>query len=492
MKYVIATLMVLILLVACQPETQSVLPTTPLVPPAPQAIAPATLQPPIVSPQIVEKATTFDAVKYNDPTYQFSVAYPAGWTPTPTTLKGGVFYAKGPGGDFVHIAVRPATNFRDAAITYLKDLIASTGISLSPNIDNEKTISLADGTQANVILLSASMFEVKAAVTGVIKDGNAIMICGARNPKNLELYQEIGSTLVVKTATPNTSLSQSSDIKTTQVVPAATDQATSLKVIFDRQGIMYSTNIDGSGLIRISRSSDMSPDSKTIVFEKYTDFGNTWLYLKDADGTNIRPILPITGAGPFYQFPAWSPDGNKIAFSKSKTQSGSRYVAYDIWIMNPDGSGITNITTAGDVASDVSPQWFPDSTKIAYASKGDGLWSILTTPIDRKEPALIVRLQQNFNAGWVPWDYKVSQDGKRIIYRDGPGSDLKTMVVDIVSKKITEWPNIDTSEISPVKSQDGIVTVIIKPDGLYYTDNSHKEPVKIPSTNAGDIAIKLE
>ena len=168
---------------------------------------PTTTTPP--APPIVEKVTSYKSQKYSDPTYKFSVAYPEVWTSAPATLSGSVFYAKGPGKDVVYIAVRPATNFKEASNTFLVDLITSSGAAFSPSVDNEFTITLADGTEADVILLSAAFGMAKAAITGVIKDGNAIMVLGASDPMNMALYQEIGSTLIVTglpTPTPTPTL----------------------------------------------------------------------------------------------------------------------------------------------------------------------------------------------------------------------------------------------------------------------------------------------
>jgi Tol biopolymer transport system component len=267
-------------------------------------------------------------------------------------------------------------------------------------------------------------------------------------------------------------------------------------VYLDRLGESKLLSLDGTQNKYSSYVRDRSPDGKTIVFEKQTDFGNTWLYLKDSDGQNIRPILPIMGAGPFYQFPAWSPDGSKIAFCKSRPNNGSsRFVAYDIWIMNPDGSEIKKIsdtTPPSNPRTNVMPRWFPDNKRLAYASNESGWWEIYSAPIDHYESSLIVRLNQKFEAGYVPWDYQISPDGNRMIYRDGQGTDVKTRIIDLNTNHIVEWPNIDVSKIAPITSADGTVTVITKSDGLYYTDNSHNEPTKIPNTSAGDIAIKVE
>ena len=211
---VIVSILVLVLAVvamACAPATppKPVTPpattTPPVTPPAPPATPPVT--PPAVAPvtptpaappAIVEKVTTYKSVKYTNPTYKFSIAYPEGWTVAPATLPGAVLYAKGTGKDLIYVAVRPATNFEEAANTFLTDLIKAANVPFIPGVDSTAKITLADGTEANVILLSAAFGQAKSAVTGVIKDGNAIMICGATDPKSLELYKEIGSTLIVK------------------------------------------------------------------------------------------------------------------------------------------------------------------------------------------------------------------------------------------------------------------------------------------------------
>ena len=207
---VIVSILVLVLAVvamACAPATPPAAPATPAAPPATPATPaapPATPETPAAppatpaAPTVVEKETSYKSVKYTDPTYKFSIAYPEGWTSGEVKLTGGVFYAKGEGKDLLYVAVRPATDFKGTANVFLADLIKLSGAAFSPSIDSETTITLADGTTANVIQLSAAFGMAKAAITGVLKDGNAIMIMAGTDPKNMELYKEIGSTLIIK------------------------------------------------------------------------------------------------------------------------------------------------------------------------------------------------------------------------------------------------------------------------------------------------------
>ena len=54
-------------------------------------------------------------------------------------------------------------------------------------------------------------------------------------------------------------------------------------------------------------------------------------------------------------FPAWSPDGSKIVFVR---------VGNKLWLMNADGSGVTQLTDGRSRLS--SPAWSPDGSKIVF------------------------------------------------------------------------------------------------------------------------------
>ncbi|MCH8275629.1 MAG: PD40 domain-containing protein, partial [Armatimonadetes bacterium] len=60
--------------------------------------------------------------------------------------------------------------------------------------------------------------------------------------------------------------------------------------------------------------------------------------------------------------------GAKIAFS-SKRDGNS-----EIYIMNADGTGLTNLTNIA--AFDWAPAFSPDGSKVAFSSYRDGNWEI--------------------------------------------------------------------------------------------------------------------
>lgn len=73
---------------------------------------------------------------------------------------------------------------------------------------------------------------------------------------------------------------------------------------------------------------------------------NSEVLIANADGSDARNL---TNDPAFDGWPAWSPDGTKIAFASNRRGS------YEIYIMNPDGSGVRKV--ANNEGRATAPQW---------------------------------------------------------------------------------------------------------------------------------------
>jgi serine/threonine protein kinase len=102
-----------------------------------------------------------------------------------------------------------------------------------------------------------------------------------------------------------------------------------------------------------------------IAFVSDREDGRTlqiWRMLPD--GTEARQLT--FGPGDKAQ-PRWSPDGQRLLFvAAGGTDAYGNRLGLDVWSMNLDGTGMTNLTVSpGD---DTDPVWSPDGTRIAFAS----------------------------------------------------------------------------------------------------------------------------
>ena len=150
-------------------------------------------------------------------------------------------------------------------------------------------------------------------------------------------------------------------------------------------------NADGSNLIALttlttadSSSPAWSPDGTKIAYVSSraldgTDNPNqdTNIWIMDSDGFNQGALTHYTFSGATHGIidaPVWSPvqvgGQYRIAFGSranlNGTDSAGAFVS-NIWRINPDGIGLTPLTTLTNVNC-FSPQWSPDATKIAFGS----------------------------------------------------------------------------------------------------------------------------
>ncbi len=112
----------------------------------------------------------------------------------------------------------------------------------------------------------------------------------------------------------------------------------------------------------------------------------------NADGSGQTNLTNNPG-GNFH--PAWSPDGQKIAFTR---HSGANY---EIFVMNADGSAETNLTN--NTAADTNPAWSPDGQKIAFTSERDGGEEIYVMNADGSAPTRLTNnAADDHEADWQP------------------------------------------------------------------------------------------
>ena len=94
-----------------------------------------------------------------------------------------------------------------------------------------------------------------------------------------------------------------------------------------------------------------SPDGQKIAYQVRTDVnGDDWeIYVINADVSFPMNLTRHEGND---QFPTWSPNGTQIAFASFRSPDFN----WEIYVMNVDGSSQHNITNNA-LADDIHPSW---------------------------------------------------------------------------------------------------------------------------------------
>jgi TolB protein len=151
-----------------------------------------------------------------------------------------------------------------------------------------------------------------------------------------------------------------------------------------------------------------SPDGTKIAFIRDIPCGGgecPRIFVMNADGTGQRQLTveavePAPNA-PHY-WPAWSPDGTKIAFAKLWVPE------FGIYVVGADtpGSGVLLI------AGGQYPSWSPDGTKIVFYT---GALPGQIKVADANTGAVIATLALGTDPCWSP-------DGSKIVFSDSLGA----------------------------------------------------------------------
>ena len=183
----------------------------------------------------------------------------------------------------------------------------------------------------------------------------------------------------------------------------------------DRSGTtqIWLVNADGSGdpvqITNVSEGAcqpDWSPDGMRLVFispcvKNEDQYPGAGLFLINVDGTGLTP-LPTVPGGDFD--PAWSPDGNFIAFSSMRNSGRPRIYSIDL-----RDNAVTRLS--GPYSYDRQPAWSPDGEQIAFVTTQKGPVQIWTMNKDGSNQAIYTRSADAINTHPV-W----SRDGEVILF----------------------------------------------------------------------------
>ena len=220
------------------------------------------------------------------------------------------------------------------------------------------------------------------------------------------------------------------------------------------------------GFVLMSVNQAQSLDSM-IAFSSDRDNpgGYRDIFVMKPNGSQLRNLTndPMTSD----IFPAWSPDGTKIAFSSYRDGNS------DIYVIDADGKNLIRLTQ--NPGYDSIPNWSPDGQRIAFTSRRDGNFEVYVMNADGEN---LIRLTQDpWNDGHPSW----SPDGRKIAFTSHRNSEI--YVMDVGGNNLIRLTRNPASDAHPTWSPDGQNIAFVSDRAgtydIYVMDAEGNDPVRL-------------
>jgi Tol biopolymer transport system component len=147
--------------------------------------------------------------------------------------------------------------------------------------------------------------------------------------------------------------------------------------------LLFESALDGTNVKSLTKTPSAtfnvvySPDQSLIAFARMDSTRQLQVWVMNADGSGERQLTRFAAEDGSPQWPAWSPDGTRLAIQSGKynRNTPTENTAH-IWVIDVKSGAATRLNAHGTPYLDETPSWFPDGKRIAFQSDRSGMMEV--------------------------------------------------------------------------------------------------------------------
>ena len=202
------------------------------------------------------------------------------------------------------------------------------------------------------------------------------------------------------------------------------------RAVFEHEGMLWIVDSDGSQAHAVSGtegglSPAWHPSGRYIAYDELANTGHQTIVVRDFTG---GPSRRFATRHTLNMSPAFSPDGNTLAFASGDDGT-------DIFTVAPFGSSSTTRLTAGPGAtSNASPSFNPDGRQMAFTSSRLGHAEVYIMDADGTNQDLLTTT--SFGDQLYRSDPDWSPDGRRVAFQSQISGVFQIMAINLRDRSV--------------------------------------------------------
>ena len=192
-----------------------------------------------------------------------------------------------------------------------------------------------------------------------------------------------------------------------------------------------------------NRSQRISARPGSNMTPAFSPDGNTLAFAAGADGTDLFAVNPFTGEAPHRvtvsrgaqdSSPSFSPDGRQIAFTSNRLGHP------EVYIVDADGANVELLTSSGfgDQLYRSNPDWSPDGRRVAFQSQINGVFQVMTINARDRSVQALTSEGRNEDPTWAP-------DGRHIVFTSTRSGAKQLWVLDTETYRMRQLTHVGSA-----------------------------------------------